>query len=198
MKRSLKSSGRKPTFLLLRPVGLQNVNMAGNREAILEKVTALAERLAASKGLEIAQVELVGGGRNRVLRIYIDRPPAPGETVPVDQPFGVTLEDCEQFSHDFGTILDEQDAIPGEEGYQLEVGSPGVERKLQRAVDFERFRGHKMKIRLREPVDKQKVWRGRLAAFDGTILSLEATYPEKRNVQIEFDRIDRANVEIDW
>jgi ribosome maturation factor RimP len=172
--------------------------MAGNREAIIEQVTALAERLAASSGLEVAQVELAGGGRNRVLRISIDRPPAPGERVPIDQPFGVTLEDCEQFSHGLGTLLDEQDVIPGEEGYQLEVGSPGVERKLVRPIDFERFCGHKMKIRLREPVEKQKVWRGRLAAFDGAILSLEATYPEKRSVQIEFARIDRANVEIDW
>ena len=172
--------------------------MAGNREAIIEKTTALAERLAATKGLEVAQVDLVGGGRNRVLRIYIDRPPAPGETVPVDKPFGVTLEDCEQFSHDFSTLLDEQDVISGEEGYELEVGSPGVERKLLRPIDFERFQGHKVKLRLREPVDKQKVWRGRLAAFDGNILSLDATYPEKRNVQIEFAKVDRANVEIDW
>ncbi len=192
----MKSSGRKPTFLLSESTRWEAV--AGNREAIIENTTALAERLAATKGLEVTQVDLVGGGRNRVLRIYIDRPPAPGETVPVDKPFGVTLEDCEQFSHDFGTLLDEKDVIPGEEGYELEVGSPGAERKLIRPIDFERFRGHKVKLRLREPVDKQKVWRGKLAAFDGKMLSLDATYPEKRNVQIEFTQIDRANVEIDW
>lgn len=172
--------------------------MAGNREAIIAKTAAIAERLAASRGLEVAQVELVGGGRNRVLRVAIDRPPAPGQTVPVDKPFGVTLEDCEQFSNDFGTLLDEEDVIPGEEGYNLEVGSPGAERKLTRPIDFERFQGHKVKIRLREPVEKQKVWRGKLAAFDGSVLSLDATYPEKRNVQIEFAKVERANVEIDW
>jgi ribosome maturation factor RimP len=172
--------------------------MAGDREAIIEKLTALAERVAALGGMEIAQVEFLGGGRNRVLRIFIDRPPAPGETVPLDKPFGVTLEDCEKFSHDFSAILDEQDAIPGEEGYQLEVSSPGVERKLLRPVDFERFRGHKVKIRLREPVDKQRVWRGTLSAFDGNVVSLAATYPAKQLVLIDFGKIDRANVEIDW
>jgi ribosome maturation factor RimP len=172
--------------------------MAGNREAIIAKTTAIAERLAASRGLEVVQVELVGGGRNRVLRVSIDRPPAAGQTVPVDQPFGVTLEDCERFSNDFGALLDEQDVIPGDEGYHLEVGSPGAERKLSRPIDFERFQGHKMKIRLREAVEKQKVWRGKLAAFDGSVLSLEATYPEKRSVQIDFAQIERANVEIDW
>lgn len=172
--------------------------MAGNREAIIESVTGIAQSVAAAGGMEVAQVELVGAGRNRVLRVFIDRPPAPGTTVPIGVPHGVLLEDCEQFSHDLSTLLDEQDVIPGEEGYQLEVSSPGVERKLLRPIDFERFCGHKVKVRLRQPVEKQKVWRGILSSFDGETVSLAATYPLKQNVQFPFSQVDRANVEIDW
>jgi ribosome maturation factor RimP len=172
--------------------------MAGNREAIIGRVTAIAERIAALEGMEIASVELVGGGRNRVLRIFIDRPPAAGETVPLDQPHGVSLGDCELISQKVGEALDLEDVIPGEEGYQLEVSSPGVERKLVRPVDFERFRGHKVKIRLREPLENQKVWRGTLAGMEGGVVNLTASAPLKMSLAIPLDRIERANVEFRW
>jgi ribosome maturation factor RimP len=172
--------------------------MAGNREAIIDKVTAIAERVAALEGMEIASVELAGAGRNRVLRVYIDRPPAPGETVPLDQPYGVSLGDCELMSHKLGEVLDaDENIIPGE-GYQLEVSSPGVERKLTKPRDFERFRGHKVKIRLREPLENQKVWRGTLGSFDGSVIHLAATAPVKTSLDIQLAQVERANVEFNW
>ncbi len=172
--------------------------MAGNREAIIEKVTAIAERIAAAEGLEVANVELAGAGRNRVLRVFVDRPPAPGETVPLDQPHGVSLGDCELISHKLSEYLDaNEDVIPGD-GYQLEVSSPGVERKLLKPRDYERFRGHKVKIRLREPLETQKVWRGTLEGFDGEVVSLTATDPVKMALSIQFGLIERANVEFTW
>ncbi len=172
--------------------------MAGNREAIIGKVTAIAERIAAAEGMEIAGVELAGGGRNRVLRVFIDRPPADGQTVPLDQPSGVSLDDCELMSTKLGEVLDNTDVIPGEEGYQLEVSSPGVERKLIKPIDFARFRGHKVKIRLREPMENQKVWRGTLDGIDGETVSLTATAPVKMALSIPLGQIERANVEFRW
>src|SRR6266542_2030682 len=85
--------------------------------AILAKIEAIAERVAQPVGIEIVEIELKGGGKNRFLRISIDKPE------------GVTHGDCEMISHQVGTILDVEDVVPG--SYTLEVSSPGVERKLQ-------------------------------------------------------------------
>ncbi len=104
-----------------------------DREAVIDKVIRIAERVGASEGIEIVDVDLVGGGRKRVLRIFIDRPPVPGQALDPTAPQGVTLDDCEFISHQVGTILDVEDVIPGA-GYRLEVSSPGVERKFQQAA----------------------------------------------------------------
>src|SRR6202040_4260548 len=114
----------------------------------LAKIEEIANRVATSEGIEIVEVELKGGGRNQFLRISIDKPG------------GVTLADCELFSHKEGTILDVEDVIPSH--YTLEVSSPGVERKLLKLKDFERFQGKKAKVALREPISGQR-------HFEGTI-----------------------------
>src|SRR6266704_1138653 len=110
--------------------------------AILSKIEAIAERVAQPEGIEIVEIELKGGGRNRFLRISIDKPE------------GVTHGDCELISHQVGTILDVEDVVPG--AYTLEVSSPGVERKLVKYKDFERFTGKKIKVSLREPVENSR------------------------------------------
>src|SRR6266567_6429596 len=107
--------------------------------AILSKIEAIAERVARSEGIEIVEIELKGGGRNRFLRISIDKPE------------GVTHGDCELISQQVGTILDVEDVVPG--AYTLEVSSPGVERKLIKPQDYERFQGRKARITLRDAVD---------------------------------------------
>ena len=85
----------------------------------IDKVREIAERVAASSGLETVEVELRGGGKARMLRIVIDKPA------------GVTHEDCANLSREVGTILDVEDVIPGA-SYTLEVSSPGLDRKLLR------------------------------------------------------------------
>src|ERR1051326_5320321 len=106
----------------------------------IEKVREIAERVAASSGLEIVEVELRGGGKARMLRIVIDKPA------------GVTHEDCANLSREVGTILDVEDAVPGG-SYLLEVSSPGLDRELFRPADYERFTGSLVKIRTRQPVN---------------------------------------------
>src|SRR6476661_10765590 len=94
----------------------------------IERVQQIAERVAASSGLELVEVEFRGGGKSRMLRITLDKPG------------GVTHEDCANLSREVSTILDVEDAVPGG-SYVLEVSSPGLDRKLVRPADFERFQG---------------------------------------------------------
>jgi len=161
-----------------------------NRTAITDQVWAIAERVGASEGIEIVNVELVGGGNNRVLRITIDRAPGtPGK------PEGVTHADCEFITQNVGTILDIEDVIPGGH-YTFEVTSPGLERKLTKPRDFERFVGHKAKVILREPVENQRLWVGAIKSFADGVLTLEPA-PGK-SIQIPFDQVERANLKFEW
>ena len=154
-----------------------------NREEVTAKVQEIAERVGASGGLEVVEVQMLGGGGARVLRIFIDKPE------------GVTHADCEMISHNVGTILDETDVIPGAH-YTLEVSSPGVERKLSKPRDFERFVGQKVKVALREPVENQKHWMGTLKGFTEGILTLEPS-PGK-SVQFPLEQVEKANLKFEW
>jgi ribosome maturation factor RimP len=156
---------------------------AATREIVIEKVREIAERVGASEGIEIVDVELLGGGGARVLRLFIDKPE------------GVSHADCELISKDVGTILDIEDVIPGNR-YTLEVSSPGLERKLSRPRDFERFTGHKVKVTLREPVDNQRRWEGTLAGFAEGTITLEAS--PGRTLQFGLDQIEKANLKFEW
>src|SRR5580704_16271080 len=104
----------------------------------IDKIREIAERVAQSSGLELVDLELLGGGKARMLRVYIDKPG------------GVTHEDCSNFSREAGTIFDVEDAVPGS-SYVLEVSSPGLDRKLSRPEDFQRFTGNLVKLTTRDP-----------------------------------------------
>src|SRR5579862_3106619 len=129
----------------------------------LDRVREIAERVAGSSGLEVVEIEFLGGGNARMLRVFLDKLPAPGADPQNGVPLGVTHEDCASFSRDFGTILDVEDAVPG--SYTLEVSSPGLDRKLTRAADFERFTGSRVKLTTRQPVNNNRYFEGRLENF---------------------------------
>jgi ribosome maturation factor RimP len=149
----------------------------------VERVREIAERVGASEGLEIVDIELLGGGRSRVLRIFIDRTE------------GVSHADCELVSKQVGTILDVEDVIPGG-GYTLEVSSPGLERKLSKPRDFQRFTGQKVRIVLREPVHSQRRWEGTLAGYADGMITLECG-PGKA-MTFGLDQVEKANLKFDW
>src|SRR5271169_5138844 len=125
----------------------------------VERVRQIAERVAASSGLEVVEVELRGGGKARMLRIVIDKP------------VGVTHEDCANLSREVATILDVEDAVPG--SYTLEVSSPGLDRKLVRPADFERFTGSRVRVTTRDPVNGTRHFDGRLDSFLAGRLTLD-------------------------
>jgi len=101
--------------------------------------------------------------------------------------------DCETISHQVGTILDVEDVVPGH--YTLEVSSPGLERKLLKPRDFERFQGKKAKVTLRAPVENQSHWEGTLAGFADGIVSLDAA---GRLIRFPFEQVQKANLKFEW
>ncbi len=125
----------------------------------LEKVRAIAERVATSEGLLLIDVELKGGRANSLLRIYIDKPE------------GISHANCALVSEQVSAILDVEDPFPGR--YTLEVSSPGLDRKLVKPSDFTHFIGRRARVVLREPVDEQKVFEGRLAGFEAGRVRLD-------------------------
>jgi ribosome maturation factor RimP len=153
------------------------------QETILAKVKAIAERVASSEGLEVVDLDLVGGATGRLLRIYLDKPT------------GVTHADCETVSQQVGVILDVEDVIPGGR-YTLEVSSPGVERRLSRPQDFARFQGQKVKIALREPLAGRRHWEGTLAGYSEGVVTLEPSSGER--LTFGLDQIQKANLKFEW
>lgn len=154
-----------------------------SKEAIVTRITEIAERVGDPEGIEIVDVQLLGGGKARLLRIYIDKAE------------GVSHKECEFISHQVGTILDVEDVIPGE-SYTLEVSSPGLERKLTKPRDFERFAGRKAKILLREPVENRRRWEGTLLRFSDGVIDLE---PEAGKViQFPLGQVEQANLKFEW
>ena len=114
--------------------------------------------------------------------------------MPLEAPSGVTLEDCESMSHQLGAILDEEDVIPGE-SYQLEVSSPGVERKLLRLKDYERFAGHPAKVTLKTPVEEKAQWQGVLKGVHDAVIRLEAG---GKTIEFPFDQVSKASLKFRW
>ncbi len=160
--------------------------------AQLDQIRKAAERVAASHGLDVVDVELAGPAKERVLRVFLEKNAegrarlkalieAGVEGLPerlvegklsVEQLSGVTHEDCAEFSRDFGVLLDVEDLVPGAE-YTLEASSPGLDRKLTKPEEFRRFAGCLVKVQTFEPVRNNRHWRGRLLTGDGQNISLD-------------------------
>ncbi len=156
----------------------------------VEQIRATAQRVAASHGLDVVEIEFLGGTKHRILRAFIEknaeeRKKLAQEAIDargleialaagagVDQLAGVTHTDCESFSRDFGTVLDVEDLIPGGE-YTLEVSSPGLDRKLYGIEDYRRFHGLLVKVQTFEPVAGNRHWQGRLGEVSGTSVKVE-------------------------
>lgn len=155
----------------------------------LEKIRAAAERVARSEGLEIVDVEWKVG-KQRFLRVYIDR--APG-AVAAGRPQGVGHRECEAVSQQLSVILDVEDLVPGP-GYMLEVSSPGLDRKLRTEADFQRFAGRRAKVSLSEPVEERTFFEGRLAGVDQGRVQMEV---EGRVVALPLAGIRKAQLVVE-
>ena len=147
----------------------------------LEKIREAAERVARSEGMEIVDVEWKIG-RDRFLRVYIDKPS------------GISHRDCETVSHQLSAILDVEELVPGPP-YTLEVSSPGLDRKLTKPSEYERFAGRLAKITLAEPVEEKKYYEGRLAGFAGGNVKLQL---KDRVIELPFAAIRKAQLVVEF
>ena len=191
----------------------------------LEKIRGAAERVARSEGLEIVDVEWKVG-KQRFLRVYIDKVPGGREAANIPKPVAVMSDasgtilrqdsgqggatevahdpypkishsDCERVSKQLSVILDVEELIPGP-GYVLEVSSPGMDRALKRPADFERFAGRLAKISTSEPVGEAKFFEGRLAGFADGKVRLELKGKEARMVEVPLEAIRKANLVVEF
>lgn len=146
----------------------------------LERIREAAERVARSLDLEVVDVEWKVG-RQRFLRVYIDKPG------------GISHKDCEELSHQLSVILDVEDLVPGPR-YILEVSSPGLDRKLAKPAEFERFAGRLARISTNAPVENQKFFEGRLAGVADGKVQIEV---KGRLIAVPMEEIRKANLVVE-
>jgi len=147
----------------------------------LERIREAAERAARAAGVEVVDVEWKIG-KQRFLRVYIDKPE------------GISHRDCEAVSEQLGVLLDVEDLIPGPR-YILEVSSPGLDRKLTKASDFERFAGRLARISTAQPVENSTFFEGRLAGYSDGLVKLEV---RGRVIELPLAGIRKANLVVEW
>ncbi len=186
----------------------------------IDQIRAAADRVAASFGMEVVDIEFQGNSKARTLRVFLEKNEAerarmvaaaaagaadPLPTgVSVENLSGVTHEDCATFAQDFSTILDVEDLVPGAE-YTLEVSSPGLERKLSTPKDFQRFTGSLVKLQTLTPIHGNRQWRGRLQGLVDNAVQLDLSAlkqkgkakkaaPPEETVTIPLAEIEKANL----
>ncbi len=168
----------------------------------LEKIREAAERVARSEGLEVVDVEWKVG-KQRFLRVYIDRIPPPETTKATEgeeanNPYArVSHADCEKVSQQLSVILDVEELVPGP-GYVLEISSPGMDRALKTPAEFQRFTGRLAKISTTEPIGEAKFFEGRLKGFADGKVHMELQGKEARMVEIPLAAIRKANLTIEF
>jgi len=187
-----RSSGREPTFLFRAEYGparpSEEDNCRRSNSMDLVPIREAAERVARSEGLEVFDVEWKIG-KQRLLRIYLDRLPGPGNP----EGLGVSHNDCQKVSEQLSVILDVEDLVPGP-SYILEVSSPGLDRKLIKPEDYQRFAGRRAKIWLNEPVENQKFLEARLAGYEKGVVKLTV---KDREVSVPYSAIQKANLVVE-
>jgi len=149
--------------------------------SVAERVNQLAEQTAIDHGVELVHTEFAGPDGHPIVRVFIDKPG------------GVTHEDCSDVSHHLSTVLDVEDFIHS--AYTLEVSSPGLERGLYKAADYERFAGHLARIKTRSKIKNQRNFRGRIVGVADSEVVFEDNTSGR--VKIPVADIAKANLEVD-
>jgi ribosome maturation factor RimP len=190
----------------------------------LDAIRAAAQRVASSHGLDVVDLEFTGPAKDRTLRVLLEKN-AEGRaklkadlaaggnhselpasllegTFSPEQLSGITHEDCAGFSNDFGVVLDVEGLVP-EDSYTLEASSPGLDRKLSRREDFERFSGSLVKVQTFEPIRKNRHWQGRLTAVAGDTITIDLDAVKQNSkvrktgvntVEIALSNIEKAHL----
>jgi len=142
-----------------------------------ERLTEMLAPSVEDLGYELVGIEYVRAGKHSTLRVYID------------QEAGILVEDCAAVSRQVSAIMDVEDPITNE--YTLEVSSPGLERPLFNAAQYEAFIGEEVKVQLRMPIQNRRKWKGVISSVDGEIISIAVEGKEER---FALSNIQKANI----
>ena len=123
------------------------------------ELAKLLEPTVERLGYELADLEVRLGNKGGLVRVTIDKPD------------GIDLEDCEKVSLAVSALLDVEDPVPG--NYNLEVSSPGLDRKLTKMEHFQRFAGETVKVQMRFPIEGRRRFRGTLVSTDDENIVVE-------------------------
>ena len=148
----------------------------------LEQIRKFAEEVALREGCLLYDLEFLSSGHGRALRVYIDR--AQG---------GVSIDDCANVSRGLNLRLDVEDVIPGGR-YDLEVSSPGMDRKLTQLWHFEKAMGERVKLTYLDEQRDVKPYEGKLIGVEGTRLSFENA---KGPWSVEFAQVAKARIQME-
>ena len=144
---------------------LRFLSLPGANLEVREDVRLLAAPLADEAGYELVDIEFAAQGRDRVIRVLLDKPG------------GITVGDCAIFSRRLSDRLDMNQTLPG--GYRLEVSSPGLDRPIRTLEAVERFAGHRVALTTHEAHDGRRNWDGTLAGPDGTRVGVKMEQGER-------------------
>ena len=205
--------------------GILLAGVLGTMAVKLDSIRLAAERVAASHGLDVVDIEFVGPAKERTLRVFLEKnaegrarlkaeidagaeglperlAEGKGSRINSDQLSGIQHEDLAEFSRDFGVLLDVEDLVSGAE-YTLETSSPGLDRKLTRPEEFQRFAGCLVKVQTFEPIRNNRHWQGRLASGIGEKITLDLSAVKQNSksrkagvdtVEIAFGNIEKAQL----
>lgn len=151
-------------------------------ESIVDKVAGVVEPAIEAEGYLLVDLEFIGGSSGGTLRFFIDKPEG-----------GVSLDDCEQVSRLVSPLLDVENII--ESRYFLEVSSPGINRRIRKKNDFEKYVGAKVKIHLRSPQEGRKKITGTIEGVEnGDVIVGEET--AAKHMRVALANILRANLQV--
>ncbi|MEZ4599264.1 MAG: ribosome maturation factor [Syntrophotaleaceae bacterium] len=159
-------------------------------DSIVQRAALLITPVLESRKMELVDLEYKREGRGNVLRLFIDKDG------------GVTLDDCADISREVDVLLEVEDLIPG--AYNLEVSSPGLDRPLKKAADYERFKGRLGKIKMRDSIDpdqrghQRKTFVGTLLGLEGEAVLLEQNDKKGGIVKLPFEDIEKAHLELEF
>lgn len=153
-----------------------------SRLMLKDRIAEVARRAASREGIDLWDVELLGSGPARTLRIYIDKAG------------GVTHADCELISQQVGTVLDVENIVPGG-SYHLEVSSPGVERRLSRIEHYALCSGQRVRLSIKGADEGRRRIEGAIAGVEGEAVVID-TGEERLTLRLE--EIEKANLKFEW
>ena len=156
--------------------------MSTRAQRTAQQTTELIKPVAEGMGLELVQVLYLHEQGSWILRILVDRPGS-------SKGQGVTIADCTQLSRELSDVLDVEDLIA--ERYRLEVSSPGLDRPLVKAKDFQRFSGQEAKIKTKEVVAGRKTFRGILQGLEDDQVVMDI---DGERMLIRHSLIEKANL----